>query len=162
MRGFRVILVNAALSAAVIAFAWLGLRADELWSFSLPGGLAYLGWPLLVAGALLILAAEATFLKVSRATGATGDPPPRLVTTGPFRHVRNPIYLGAITLLFAVAFCRSSPTILLAALAAVPGMAAYVRWFEEPRLERRFGDEYRRYREAVPRWLPRLRAGRGA
>jgi protein-S-isoprenylcysteine O-methyltransferase Ste14 len=60
-------------------------------------------------------------------------------------------------LLYAIAFCRSSPTLLLAAFVAVPAMAAYVRWIEEPHLERRFGDEYRRYVESVPRWIPRCR-----
>jgi protein-S-isoprenylcysteine O-methyltransferase Ste14 len=162
MHGLRVVLINGVLSVAVIVLAWLGLRADVLWPFALPDETVYAGWPLMAVGALLILAAEAAFLKVSRATGATGDPPSRLVTTGPFRCVRNPIYLGAMTLLFAVAFCRRSPTLLLAAFAAVPGMVAYVRWFEEPRLERRFGEEYRRYREAVPRWIPRFRKGKGA
>lgn len=37
------------------------------------------------------------------------------------------------------------------------GPAAYVRWREEPMLLRRFGEDYERYRRAVPAWLPRLR-----
>ena len=34
---------------------------------------------------------------------------------------------------------------------------AFVRWYEEPNLTRRFGDDYRAYRAAVPGWIPRLR-----
>jgi protein-S-isoprenylcysteine O-methyltransferase Ste14 len=162
MRGPRVVLINGVLSVAVIALAWLGLRADVLWPFALPDEAVYAGWPLMAVGALLILAAEATFLKVGHATGATGDAPSRLVTGGPFRRLRNPIYLGAGILFFGLAFLRRSPTLLMAALAMAPAMGAYVAWFEEPRLERRFGEEYRRYREAVPRWIPRFRKGKSA
>jgi protein-S-isoprenylcysteine O-methyltransferase Ste14 len=156
MHGLRVVLINGVLSVAVIALAWLGLRADVLWPFALPAEVVYAGWPLMAVGGMLILAAEATFLRVSHATGATGDPPSRLVTGGPFRWLRNPIYLGAGMVFFGLAFSRRSPTLGIAALAMAAVMGAYVRWFEEPRLERRFGEEYRRYRASVPRWIPRI------
>jgi protein-S-isoprenylcysteine O-methyltransferase Ste14 len=39
-------------------------------------------------------------------------------------------------------------------------MAAFARWHEEPVLAARFGDDYERYRQAVPGWLPRLRPWR--
>jgi protein-S-isoprenylcysteine O-methyltransferase Ste14 len=159
MRAARVVLVNGAASAGVIAVAWLGLQADRLWPFALPAGLIPAAWPLLAVGTLLILAAEVAFLRTAHATGATGDAPSRLVAAGPFRCVRNPIYLGATLLLFGVDFLRQSPTLLLATLALLPAVEIYVRRFEEPRLERRFGDDYRRYKATVPRWFPRCRKG---
>ena len=39
--------------------------------------------------------------------------------------------------------------------------AVYLPFYEEPRLAKRFGDDYRRYRAAVPRWIPRLRPWQG-
>ena len=154
MRLLRVVLVNGALSAAVIFLVCFAFEIDRQWPHVLPDGLRLVGWPLLGAGTLLILAAEASFIRAARATGATGDAPARLVTTGPFRCVRNPIYIGAAVTLFGVAFLRRSPTLTLAAVVTIPVIGAYVRWIEEPRLERRFGDQYRRYRRAVPKWVP--------
>lgn len=164
MRALWVIFINGALSATVIAFSLAAFKADEMWPFVLPAPLIYPGGALLAAGAMLILAAEASFVRKAHATGATGDAPPRLVTSGPFRCVRNPIYLGAALLLLGIALVRRSPTFLVAAFAACPAFAAYVRGIEEPRLERRFGDVYRRYRETVPPWIPvrRKRAAGGA
>jgi protein-S-isoprenylcysteine O-methyltransferase Ste14 len=159
MRVARLVLVNGAASAGVIAVAWLGLKADRLWPFALPAGLIPAAWPLLAVGTLMILAAEVTFLRTARATGATGDAPSRLVTAGPFRCIRNPIYFGAALLLLGVVFLRQSPTLLMGTLVGLPAMDLYVRQFEEPRLERRFGADYRRYRAAVPRWFPRWRKG---
>ncbi len=150
----RVLFVNVGLSAVVIAASVLVLAADRLWPFELPGQLVPLAWPLYIAGMVLILLALATFVRVAHASGAVGDAPDRLVTAGPFRYLRNPIYVGAALLLFAVAFDRQSPSFLLAALAFVAGINVYVRRVEEPRLEARFGEEYAAYKRAVPRWMP--------
>lgn len=82
-------------------------------------------------------------------------PPDRLVTSGIYRFTRNPMYLGHLVFLAGLALATRSPV-----LGAVFGW--HLRWFDrraesdEPRLEQVFGDEYHRYRDRTPRWLPGL------
>jgi protein-S-isoprenylcysteine O-methyltransferase Ste14 len=155
MRAIRVIVANVILSALVIAAAALVLAADRLWPFQLPRQLVPLGWPLLIAGTLFITLSVATFVAVAHASGAVGDAPKRLVTAGPFHYMRNPIYVGAALLLFAIALYRQSPSFLLVGVVFVAGIDAYVRRVEEPRLKVRFGREYVEYKRVAPRWIPR-------
>ena len=81
----------------------------------------------------------------------------RLVVTGFNRYVRNPIYLGAVTVFIGEALLLGRASLLVYAVAAWAGVAAFVRWYEEPALQRRFGAEYEAYRRAVPAWIPRPR-----
>ncbi len=90
-------------------------------------------------------------------TPAPWDPPQNLVIAGPYRFVRNPMISSVLMMLAAEALiARSWP---IAAWWAVffIGNAVYFPLIEEPGLERRFGDAYRRYKANVPRWIPRLR-----
>jgi protein-S-isoprenylcysteine O-methyltransferase Ste14 len=153
-----IVLVNGLLSLAVILAAWMVFRLDQFWPFRLPAKFGPLAWPLLVGGTSLIVWAVATFARQAGATGAVGNPPDRLVPTGPFRFVRNPIYLGAFFLLVAVSFHARSPSFLVLALVFAPSIDQYVRHAEEPRLARRFGDAYRQYGMRVLGWLPRVPA----
>lgn len=97
------------------------------------------------------------FARFGEGTAAPWDPPRRFVVRGPYRHVRNPMILGAISMLLAeAALFRSWP---LAVWAAVffAANAVYFPLSEEPGLERRFGEPYRTYTRHVRRWVPRLR-----
>lgn len=95
-----------------------------------------------------------------RAANRAGTPgfkrmPERLLTDGPYAFTRNPMYLGHLTFLAGLALVTRSPL----ALAALLWQRARLRdrvAEDESRLATRFGDAYRRYTEAVPRWLPRL------
>jgi protein-S-isoprenylcysteine O-methyltransferase Ste14 len=82
---------------------------------------------------------------------------PRLVTDGPFAHMRNPIYVGTICLGFGIAGLIGDPRAFL--LAAVAFLILYMAIVpaEEEFLGRQFGADYARYRAEVPRFLPRLR-----
>lgn len=82
-----------------------------------------------------------------------------LATTGPYRRLRNPVYLG--TTLLCVGAVATTGRLWLAAVTAAWCVAVYapVVRFEEDHLEGKFGDDYRRYRSRVPRWRPRLGAG---
>jgi protein-S-isoprenylcysteine O-methyltransferase Ste14 len=118
------------------------------------------------AGAAAICAGlvpvAASFVEFVRA-GGTPVPvasPPRLVIRGFYRYVRNPIYAGFLVILLGQALLFGSLGLLEYSLVAgAVGMAA-ARWYEEPRLARKFGAEYQAYRRAVPAWLPRLRQPR--
>lgn len=83
--------------------------------------------------------------------------PPRLVVSGFYRYVRNPIYVGFLVVLLGETLLFGSLGMLeYTALAWCVG-AAGVRFYEEPTLARKFGAEYQAYRRAVRAWIPRLR-----
>jgi len=90
-------------------------------------------------------------------TLAPWDPTQKLVVRGPYRHVRNPMISAVMAILFGQALLFNSLCQLAWATFFSLGNMIYIPRSEEPGLERRFGDDYRRYKQHVPRWLPRLR-----
>ena len=133
-------------AAATASYVWLGV-AD--WN---PLGLS--PWLRLPAGGLL-LAAGLTLslwgvlsLGVGQAMGLEGD----LRVSGPYRYTRNPQYLGDIAATLGWVVLTGSPRVAAVGLAASVWYAVLPR-SEEPWLEERFGDAYRRYRDRVPRFL---------
>ncbi len=83
-------------------------------------------------------------------------PPERLVTTGPYALTRNPMYLGHLIFTAGLALSLRSPLGSLLLLERWLRLSRHVE-ADEARLDKIFGAEYRAYRRAVPRWLPRLR-----
>lgn len=120
----------------------------------------------LIAGGIVITAlGEAVRLWAVRHIGAVSrtrsDRLGPLVATGPFAHVRNPLYIGNIALW--IGFALTARLVWLAVVAAVLLALEYhaiVRW-EERLLEARVGDAYREYASRVPRWVPRNRGRTG-
>jgi protein-S-isoprenylcysteine O-methyltransferase Ste14 len=109
-------------------------------------------------GAGLALWCVATFAVVGRGTPAPFDPPRRLVIRGPYRYVRNPMYIGAaLALAGAALFYESRPLVAYLGLFLVVAHL-FVVWYEEPTLRRMFGDEYEAYFRQVRRWWPRTSA----
>jgi protein-S-isoprenylcysteine O-methyltransferase Ste14 len=145
--------------------AWIYRRFDV--HIARPGTAG--DWMCVSAGALLLLVGIVLFgtslrgfYLLGHGTLAPWDPPQRLVVAGPYRWVRNPMIAGVIFLLFGTALVmRSVPHAVWAAGVLVVN-ALYIPAWEEPRLARRFGVEYDRYRRRVPRFLPRLYPWRGA
>jgi len=113
------------------------------------------GMVLGACGAALALACILTFVFVGRGTPAPFDPPRRLVAKGPYRFVRNPMYLGAgLALAGAAAFYGSIP-LLAYAVGFLLVMHLFVVVYEEPALRRLFGEDYEAYCRRVGRWWPR-------
>jgi protein-S-isoprenylcysteine O-methyltransferase Ste14 len=108
------------------------------------------------AGAGLAAWCVLAFALVGKGTPAPFDPPRRLVVRGPYRLVRNPMYLGAAVALAAAALFYRSLALLGFTALFVLAAHLFVRWYEEPALRRTFGDEYDAYCRAVRRWCPRL------
>jgi protein-S-isoprenylcysteine O-methyltransferase Ste14 len=110
------------------------------------------------AGLALFAATVRLFASVGRGTLAPWDPPRRLVVAGPYRHFRHPMITGVALVLAGETLLvgASSLAIWLAGFVAVN--AVYLPLVEEPGLVRRFGRDYERYMERVPRWRPRLRS----
>jgi protein-S-isoprenylcysteine O-methyltransferase Ste14 len=150
----KAIPINLLASAAVILGGLLCLRSDSIWLFALPSIPESLSWFFLLAGLFLIILAEVSFLTRGRATAAPGDPTRRLVISGIYRWVRNPIYLGGASILLGVALFRRSPTLSPAACFFLPILHLVVMLKGERRVERDFGSEYLEYKRKVPRWIP--------
>lgn len=89
-------------------------------------------------------------------TLAPWDPVANLITEGPYAHVRNPMLTGVLLVIAAEAVLLGSLPLLAWLVAFFALNTAYFALSEEPGLQARFGELYRRYRAAVPRWLPRL------
>ncbi len=117
--------------------------------------LARAGGALLVAAGGLVLAwCVVDFARVGRGTLAPVDPPSVLVRRGLYRFVRNPMYVGVLTLVVGESLVWGSLAVAL--WAAVLALAFHVRVvrYEEPVLRATFGREFDDYSRAVPRWLP--------
>lgn len=107
----------------------------------------------LCAGTLLLLWCVREFYVVGRGTLASWSPPQRLVTTGPYKFSRNPMYLGVITILVGWCILWDSRTLIIYAAAVLCTFYVRVLLFEEPWAARRFGTEWDAYRARARRWL---------
>jgi len=115
-----------------------------------------LGLALAAAGAIVLLHAFARFVVEGVGTPAPVAPTQRLVVGGSYRYVRNPMYLAVLSLIVGQALLLGRLILVLYAAALWIVFAAFVHWYEEPTLGRRFGAQYQAYRQAVPGWRPRL------
>jgi protein-S-isoprenylcysteine O-methyltransferase Ste14 len=115
------------------------------------------GAVVLIVAVVVLVRAFARFVVEGGGTPAPVAPTERLVVGGDYRFVRNPMYLAVVTAVLGQAMIFGSLVLLLYALTIWAIMAVFVRWYEEPVLLERYGDQYQRYRQAVRAWLPRLR-----
>ena len=107
-----------------------------------------------VVGAAIALWCVFTFALAGKGTPAPFDPPRQLVIRGPYRFVRNPMYIGAsVALASAALFYESLPLLGYTAVFYV-STHLFVVWYEEPTLRRTFGQEYEAYCRNVKRWWP--------
>ena len=116
-----------------------------------------LGVALIALGLRLFVASLSRFATEGRGTLAPWDPPRELVVRGPYRFVRNPMISGVLFVLFGQALLLLSRPHAVWAAIFLGANLIYIPFFEEPQLERRFGDAYREYRRHVRRFVPRLR-----
>ncbi|MBI2497769.1 MAG: isoprenylcysteine carboxylmethyltransferase family protein [Opitutae bacterium] len=111
--------------------------------------------PLLLAGAAVYLVCVWQFGTYGRGTPAPIDPPKRLVMRGPYRWVRNPMYLAMLLFVLGEAVFFRSPTLALYLVFLASAFQLFVVLFEEPALRRRHGAIYSDYCCSTKRWLPR-------
>lgn len=119
-------------------------------------GRFWIGLVLAVAGLMLAMWTARLFLTLGRGTPAPWAPPHKLVVAGPYRHVRNPMITGVLLMLAAESLLFGSWPIVGWMLVFFLVHGVYLARMEEPGLERRFGEDYRRYKANVPRWIPRV------
>jgi protein-S-isoprenylcysteine O-methyltransferase Ste14 len=136
---------------AAVLIPWLIVGAPTQ-----PVRVEWLGLVPLACGLVLFAWCVVIFATRGRGTLAPWDAPRRFVAVGPYRRVRNPMYLGvgSVVLGEAILFGSAALGVYLAVLALAWHL--FVVFWEEPSLARTFGDEYRTYLASVPRWLPRF------
>lgn len=117
---------------------------------------------LIIAGLAPLLESIWRFVVVGRGTLVPAVPTERLVVSGLYVYVRNPMYLGVLTVIAAEAALFRSRSLLIEFAAVWLAFELFVRFYEERRLARTFPDEYATYRRNVRRWLPRLKPWRPA
>jgi protein-S-isoprenylcysteine O-methyltransferase Ste14 len=141
----------------LLFFAWLALRVralDRLLQVRLPEGVEILGIVLMVGGGVLGLACVGTFIVRGKGTPAPFDAPREFVAVGPYRYVRNPMYVGGLFLLAGFGLYEHSVSILLMALLLLLVVHLMVVFYEEPTLRKSFGASYEEYCGTTRRWLP--------
>jgi protein-S-isoprenylcysteine O-methyltransferase Ste14 len=151
---------------ATVVVPWLVVSRTRL---EVGGGLptrvdvlaVVIGSALILAGLALVAWTASLFASEGRGTLAPWDPTHRLVVRGPYRHVRNPMISGVVAIILGEAALVGSPRLLAWFGAFAAANATYIPLVEEHGLMRRFGDEYLRYRQNVPRWIPRFSAWKG-
>lgn len=120
------------------------------------GPLVAVGGIVVAAGLAVLLHAFARFALEGLGTPAPVTPTERLVVGGPYRYVRNPMYVAVLSIILGQASMFWSPSLAVYAAAVGLAFALFVHFYEEPVLARRYGSEYETYRRHVPGWLPRL------
>ncbi len=142
--------VLPALVFVVTGEDWGALLARPRWHF--------------VVAALALAPAVAMALQAVRELAVAGggtpvplDPPLRMVTTGPYAYLANPMQLGATVVLAGWGVLLSSPAVVVAAAGAAAFSAGLAAWSEDLELAARFGDGWSGYRGHVGTWWPRWR-----
>jgi len=134
----------------VVAFAlpiWIGTAARR------PVRHVALAAIVLTLGTLLLLWCVREFYLVGRGTLAPWAPPTHLVTSGPYRWSRNPMYVGVITILVGWCLLWDSRALVIYTLATACAVHLRVLIAEEPWATGKFGAEWDAYRARVPRWI---------
>ena len=158
-----VILPGTALVFIPGAILWLSVGSPGAMALAGPENLRF--WAGLLLGATGLFFAVWTvrlFVKVGKGTPAPWAPPQKLVVRGPYRHVRNPMLTSVNVMLVAESLLLGSWYLAGWMLVFFLLNTVFFIFFEEPGLERRFGEDYRRYRANVPRWIPRRRPWDGS
>lgn len=117
-----------------------------------------LGVVFIVIGGIVMAATFVRFPAEGSGTPFPTDPPSsqNVIVGGPYRYVRNPMYVSFVPAIIGQALLLSRPVPAIYTAALLAALAAFVHWYEEPTLVRRFGRQYETYREQVPGWWPRM------
>ena len=156
---FRTIVYSALFISVVLVFIPRQiLTATGITRPQQIGPVEIAGFVLVVLGGALAVWCILTFALAGKGTPAPFDPPRQLVAAGPYRWVRNPMYVGAGAALAGAALFYQSAALVAFAAGFLVVAHLFVVFYEEPTLEMTFGARYADYRNAVPRWVPTWRS----
>lgn len=109
---------------------------------------------ILVIGGVFLLRSVWSFAHVGKGTLAPFDETHKLIIVGPYRYVRNPMYIAVITMLLAQSWFFWSGRLLMYAVLCFVVANVLVIGYEENRLKYKYGDEFHKYCKHVGRWIP--------
>jgi protein-S-isoprenylcysteine O-methyltransferase Ste14 len=118
-----------------------------------------IGGGLILAGIVAVLYCSNLFARIGKGTPVPVEPPKHLVITGLYRYSRNPIYVADVAILLGLFLFRGELLLLMYVVIFAAVIHIWVVCLEEPVLRDRFGKEYIRYKQTVPRWLSLRRSG---
>jgi len=146
-------------SLMVFSFVILALQVDRLIGITdiFPGPFSLiLATPLFLVAFILIGWSVLTFFK-AKGTPVPFNPPPQLVTTGPYAYVRNPMLTGVFALLFGIGVSLGSVSLLVIFTPLFIFVNVWeLKVIEEPELLKRLGQDYIEYRKSTPMFFPSL------
>lgn len=115
------------------------------------------GLLVMLAGLVIMAITLFKFITVGKGTLAPWFPTGKLLVGGLYSYVRNPMIIGVLTILFGESIAILSLHILIWTGLFFLINQIYFLVYEEPTLEKRFGEGYRSYKNEVPRWIPRIK-----
>ena len=122
----------------------------------------FLSVPVLLVGAILALWSVYSFGK-ARGSPVPLNPPQKLVTTGLYSQIRNPMLLGWIIMLFGVGLLLNSISLIFIFTPLFILLnVLYLKTIEEKEMEKKFGQQYLKYKESVPMFIPRFGKNKGS
>jgi len=140
---------------------WLISRWDFADDFGSSTAIRPVGGLLIGIGLAGLLDSFLRFTWKGRGTPAPVAPTQRLIVSGLYRYVRNPMYVAVVAMVLGQALLFGDARVLAYAAAVWLAFHLFVLAYEEPTLRRQFPDNYEGYRRAVPRWLPRVGPWKG-
>lgn len=142
----------------VALWAWIAVSLrplDQTWGLEMPARVVSTGVVLMLCGGALALWCAAAFVLLGRGTPAPFDAPRQFVAVGPYRYVRNPMYIGGWLVLAGFGLYLESGTVVLFSLVWLTLVHLLVVRYEEPALQAKFATAYEDYCRRVQRWMPR-------
>jgi protein-S-isoprenylcysteine O-methyltransferase Ste14 len=122
--------------------------------------LQFAGTLLIVGGGLVLLDSFARFALQGLGTPAPVFPTRKLVISGLYRYVRNPMYVAVVAVIAGQGLLFANRSVLEYGACVWLAFHLFVLAYEEPVLRATYAEEYDRFCSAVPRWIPRLKAWR--
>jgi len=153
LKSLLFILIVPGTVAVLVPWALVAYFGAGVFDF---GPLRLLAIPLWGLGAAGLLWCAWDFAQKGEGTPAPIDAPRKLVVSGLYRYVRNPMYVSVLVILLGQFLWLGSRWVFAYALFVFTAFHLFVTSYEEATLRRLFGAQFERYASAVPRWLPRL------
>jgi protein-S-isoprenylcysteine O-methyltransferase Ste14 len=121
-------------------------------------GLAsYLAYPVWMMGISILLWCFWDFAHKGMGTPMPIDPPKKLIVSGLYQYVRNPMYVGVFLVIIGHFLWFGYWGLLIYAFIFLIPVHLFVTLYEEPHLKKTFGESYEQYLQRVPRWIPRFK-----
>jgi protein-S-isoprenylcysteine O-methyltransferase Ste14 len=143
--------------AFILFFRWIALSVrpyDQIIGVILSSWTILIGIVFMIIGGFIGLICTIVFIRYGQGTPAIFDPPTKFIAVGPYKYVRNPMYIGGFILLIGFGLYHYSISILFLSLILIILFHLFIIFIEEQGLIRRFGQSYIEYKHSVNRWLP--------